>query len=228
MKMRDEPLDYDSSASATRSRPSTAASAVPSIEVSPDVDDEIRTQPQPKPKRPTTADKGVGGTPEPAGNVKVPEGSIFIDGFKAARMRALINRATSVEECQILVEMFLAQWGVPRVDGEEPDEATLLPYTQGEATEPKEELVDEELHHSMVDALLGEGGAIQELMLDDAQTDDAHDNPPRTPNTPSEAKHPSEAYMPPSALKQDGAFPQEYAGQGPAIVPSSPPAVIAV
>ncbi|KAG8981401.1 hypothetical protein FRB90_007285 [Tulasnella sp. 427] len=112
-------------------------------------------------------------TPAPPSAPAVPEGSVLVAAEKAQLMRRMIAQATSVEECQILVEMFLAQWGVPRT-AEENDEP-----------EPNKELKAEEEAHEppLVETLLGDTSVGE--TADDNQTDDAHDVP-RTPKTPTD------------------------------------------
>lgn len=107
----------------------------------------------------------------------VPAGSVFVDAERAQQMRQMVARATSVGECQVLVEMFLAQWGVPRT-AEEQDEP--------EQEETDKELKAEEEAHGppLVETLLGDTPAC-EANNDDNQTDDAHDVP-RTPKTPTD------------------------------------------
>ncbi|KAG8916895.1 hypothetical protein FRC01_002803, partial [Tulasnella sp. 417] len=114
---------------------------------------------------------------------EVPAGSVFVDAERAQLMRQMVARATSVEECRILVEMFLAQWGVPRT-AEEQDEP--------ETEETDKELKAEEEAHGppLIEALLGDNAAC-EANADDNQTDDAHDVP-RTPKTPTDVLHSEE------------------------------------
>lgn len=92
-------------------------------------------------------------------------------------MRKMINQATSAEECRVLVEMFLAQWGLPRTE----DEVDDTPGT------PLELGPQEEAHQpSLVENLLSDSLHLGE-QSEDAQTDDAHDLDPRTPNSPADA-----------------------------------------
>lgn len=114
---------------------------------------------------------------------ELPAGSVFVDAERAQLMRSMIGRATSVGECQILVEMFLAQWGVPR---------TVEEQDEPEAEETDKELKAEEEAHEppLVETLLGDSAAC-EANADDNQTDDAHDVP-RTPKTPTDVLHSEE------------------------------------
>ncbi|KAG8965434.1 hypothetical protein FRC05_003271 [Tulasnella sp. 425] len=126
-----------------------------------------------EPSIPAPVKEVVAPPPVPA----VPAGSVFVDAERAQQMRQMVARATSVGECQVLVEMFLAQWGVPRT-AEEQDEP--------EQEETNKELKAEEEAHGppLVETLLGDTTAC-EANNDDNQTDDAHDVP-RTPKTPTD------------------------------------------
>lgn len=199
--------DSEPASTYSRSRPSTATSnhehsqsvlipsRMPSVEISPPP--EADTIPLPVSRAATSASVAVSTSAislaekavetelsEPAAvpitPAPLPAGAVLVDLEKAQQMRKLVAQATSVEECQVLVEMFLAQWGFPRApeEVEESREVELGP--------------EEEAHQpSLVETLLGDSVASSESQIEDNQTDDAHDADPRTPKTPLEDRlHP--------------------------------------
>ncbi|KAG8904766.1 hypothetical protein FRB99_001243 [Tulasnella sp. 403] len=126
----------------------------------------------------------------------LPPDTIVIDASKAAQMRNMIARATSVEECRVLVEMFLAQWGLPRQSGEVDSQRPSL----------RIELAPTDAIHEppLVETLLGDSIPTSDPRSEDDQTDDAHDWAP-SPRTPVEDRlHPDE--FPPQPDSQSFTF----------------------
>ncbi|KAG8865413.1 hypothetical protein FRB96_000303 [Tulasnella sp. 330] len=141
----------------------------------------------PIPIPPVMAEKAVetsrSATPEPLVNYvapALPSGSAVVTSNQAQQLRALVSRATTAHECRVLVEMLLAQWGLPRASGDDGESAMLSADTRGD--------LGEEL--PLVELLLGDSQAVEREVQpqdEDSDTDDTHEIELKTPNPQTEA-----------------------------------------
>ncbi|KAG8965475.1 hypothetical protein FRC03_000472 [Tulasnella sp. 419] len=85
----------------------------------------------------------------PASTLQLPSDGVFVTMEQARQLRETVGRAATAGECRVLVEMFLAQWGVPR------DNKVEAEVSSSEL--PNEPVSEEQVHEQhLVDVLLSD------------------------------------------------------------------------
>lgn len=110
----------------------------------------------------------------------LPPGSVIVSPGQAQQLRGLVGKATTAHECVVLVEMLLAQWGLPRASDDVQAFAMHL-------VDPELDL-GEEL--PLVETLLGDSQVVELEVQpedEDSDTDDTHEMELKTPNPQTEA-----------------------------------------